>query len=712
MDARDILRKYERKIEQELSDFKETSGSYSREYMKFKQEMFPELSRYERYCATFGNIIRIRLAKKDEKKIRKYLNVAHLSVEPGQAVGLALFSFLAVFFIGIILSTAIFMLTDTFPVVFMLLMLLTSAFVFYYTLTFPQRLANLWRLKASSQMVPCMLYIVVYMKHTSNLERAIEFASQHLQPPLALDLKKIFWDVEIGKYSTIKASLDAYLERWREDSPEFIEAFHLVESSLYEPIEAKRIETLERALQVILDGIYERMLKYTHEIRAPLTNVYMLGIILPTLGLALLPLASALLQGMISWYHIFVLFNLIIPFFVFYMTNEILMKRPGGYGETELLELNPYYHEFVSRRPYWIALAVALPLFIIGLLPLLFGYTSFPEILGLPKDFSMSSFKFLGTKFFDFRETANGVMGPFGIGAVLLSLFIPLSIAIFFAISYSLKTRNLIKAREETKKIEEEFASSLFQLGNRLAEGIPAEIAFSHMQAISRGMSVEGFYRIANSNIQNLGMNLEQAIFDKKRGAIVYYPSTLIATSMSILVEGVKKGLKIAADSLMSISQYIKNIHKINERMRDLLAEIVSDMKSNATFLAPLLAGVVVGLASMITLILGKLGSLLLSGQAVEVAGVELGTIMQLFNIEAIIPPYFLQIAIGLYIIQVIFILTNAIITVESGVDKLKVVHQTARNLKLSITLYLLVALFAILVLSIVASVALGGLGI
>ena len=76
---------------------------------------------------------------------------------------------------------------------------------------------------------------------------------------------------------------------------------------------------------------------------------------------------------------------------------------------------------------------------------------------------------------------------------------------------------------------------------------------------------------------------------------------------MKILVESSKKGLAIAAQSLMAISEYIKNIEKINDRLRDLLAEIISDMKSNMTFLAPLLAGVVVGLAGMITLILSKL---------------------------------------------------------------------------------------------------------
>ena len=36
------------------------------------------------------------------------------------------------------------------------------------------------------------------------------------------------------------------------------------------------------------------------------------------------------------------------------------------------------------------------------------------------------------------------------------------------------------------------------------------------------------------------------------------------------------------------------------------------------------------------------------------------------------IPPYFLQIAIGIYLIEVIFILTGTLVTIDSGEDKLE----------------------------------------
>jgi len=708
MDAEEIFQKYGRKLEQEVNTEVDV-GSFSKEYLQFKQDMMPQLSRYEQLCKSLGSIIRLKVSQKDKEKIQKHLDTAHLDVTPSQTLTLATISLLLTFFVGILFTVLLFLFTGSFSLIFLILVLIVSAFLFYYFYTMPARLANKWRLKASSQMVPCILYLVAYMKHTSNLERAVAFAAQHLDPPLALDLRKVFWDIETGKFSNIKDSLDNYLEIWREDNIEFIESFHLIESSLYEPSEDRRVQILERALQVILDGVYENMLAYSRSVRGPLTNLYMLGIVLPTLGLALLPLASTLLGGILQWYHVFLLFDLIIPFFVFYMTSEVLLKRPGGYGETELLEMNPDYDKFKSNKPYITAGLICLPFIILGLLPFIFQ-TGLPEMIGLQSDYTFSQLglNFLGDmQIFYFKDG----FGPFGLGAILLSLLIPLGIALFFSIAYNKKTKELIKARDSSKQLEQEFTNSLFQLGNRLGDGMPAEIAFAHVAESTRGQVTEGFFRTVNTNIQQLGMGLEQAIFNQRRGAIIYYPSALISTSMKILVESVKKGLQVAARSLMSISEYIKNIHKINERMNDLLAEVVSDMKSNMVFLAPLLAGIVVGLGSMITIILSKLDIMLKAQGNLDVGGIgSISDILGIFNLTNMIPSYFLQLAIGIYLIEVVFILSSTLVTINSGEDRLRTINETGKNLKRGMLIYLVAALIAVLALAILASVALGGL--
>src|SRR3989339_358823 len=594
-DVKDILKKHGARIEEQIKETNFDKTNYSREYVQFKEEMSPEFSRYEKLCNSLGNFIRLKVADKDKKKIERDLEIAHLGVEAGQALTLSIMAFLGVLFFGLLLSIAFTLLSEdgNFPYLFFFLMVILSIFSFYFIQGYPSRLAAKWRLKASSQMVPAILYVVIYMRHTPNLEKAISFASQHLQYPLSLDFKKIFYDVSIGKFSTIKESLDNYLTIWEDYSTEFIEAFHLIESSLYEPDNSRRISTLEKALEVILDGVYDKMLKFSHNVRSPLTNIYMLGVVLPTLGLALLPLVSAMIGEYIKWIHVFI-------------------------------------------------------------------------------------------------------------------LFFPLGFALFFSLVYKSKTHDLMIEREKTHQLESEFNNSLFLLGNRIGDGLPPELVFGRVASSSKGLITEDFFRKVNYNIQQMGMGVEKAIFDPRNGVLVDYPSDLIATSMRVLVESAKKGLKIAAISLMSISTYVKNIQKINYRLRDLLAEIVSDMKSNMTFLAPLLSGIVVGLAAMITGILNKLDLNELSAGSGGV--MNFATILTIFDLTNMIPPYYLQISIGIYLIQIIFILTGTLVTVDSGEDKLEKTNKTGINLKKGVFLYLIAAFFSTLALSFLTIVVMNNL--
>lgn len=715
----DILKKYSSKIETQMKGYnssKQGQRSFSKSYERFREDMVPEFSSYERWCKTFGSLFTIRIGEKDRTRIEEAIKTAHLNITASEAVVFSTMLLLLSLFGGILFFVGIWLVTGAFSLMFLFLVFLFSVFLFFYSSKAPERIAMKWRLKASSQMVPAILYIVIYMKHTSNLEKAISFASEHLQPPLAWDFKKVFWDVEVGRFSTVKESMDNYLQCWRSYSLEFVEAFHLIESSLYEPDEARRVLVLEKSLQVILDGVYDKMLKYTHDVKAPLTNVYMLGVVLPTLALAILPLASTMLGGGIKWFHVLIVFNVLVPFLVIYLTGNVMMFRPGGYGESSLLEQNPLYPKYKSKRPYVIGFFLAMPFFIIGLIPLLWRYTNLPELLGLARDYSWSELGigFLGnTGVFGIVTDASGnLVGPFGILSLILSLFIPLSIAIMFIYAFRQKTKDLIVARDRYKEVEQEFTSSLFQLGNRLGDGSPAEIAFARVSDSTKGTATGGFFKIVNENISGLGMSVERALFDKKVGAVVFYPSELISTSMKILVESVKKGLAVAARSLMSISEYVKNIRKINDRLNDLLADIISDMKSNMSFLAPLLSGIIIGLAGMITMILGTLSSLFDSGLVdSDVLGAGgIGGVLSIFDVTLMIPPYWLQVIIGIYLIQIVFILTSSLVTIKAGRDPLQELSETGKNLRSTMLIYTVVAFGAIVGLTLVGAIALAGL--
>ena len=158
----------------------------------------------------------------------------------------------------------------------------------------------------------------------------------------------------------------------------------------------------------------------------------------------------------------------------------------------------------------------------------------------------------------------------------------------------------------------------------------------------------------------------------------------------------------------MSISEYVKNIGKITQRLRDMLAEIISDMRSNMTFLAPLLSGIVIGLAAMITSILAKLSLSEVGSNAAGLGG--FGNLVGIFEITKMIPPYYLQIAVGIYLVEMVFILTNTLVTIDSGEDRLQRTNQTGKNLNRGILLYFITALISTLSLFLLSSVVIGGI--
>ncbi|MEK6848370.1 MAG: hypothetical protein AABX65_01940, partial [Nanoarchaeota archaeon] len=562
----------------------------------------------------------------------------------------------------------------------------------------PEFLANNWRLKASNQMVLCIFYTVTFMRHTSNLENAIEFASQHLAPPLSLDLKKVLWDVETEKYSSVKESLDIYLETWKKWNIEFIEAFHLIESSLYEGDETRRLNALDKSLDVILDETYEKMLHYAHNLQNPITMLHMLGVVLPILGLVIFPLLGSFLNGAVRWYHLFVVYNILLPIIVYLIGINVLSKRPTGYGETEIGYKN-------DSKPLFLPLVIILLFSFISIIPFFINLFS-PGI-----DFDLLG---LG-KFLDYKQNADGVLfGPYGIGALILSLFFPLGLAFGVSYYYKKKTGNLMKKRDQTKKLEAEFSSSLFQLGTRIGDGVPSEVAFEDVAVNMERTPTGVFFKTVSHNIRNLGMNLEEAIFNLNNGAIINYPSPLVEGSMEVLVEGARKGPGVVSKSLISISNYASQIHSVNERLKDLLSEVVSSMKSQINFLAPVIAGIVVGVGSLIVTIITKLNDLATAAGSFGEEGTSsiagISSISSFFNVYDVIPSYFFQIIIGLYVVEIIYVLSVLSNSIENGPDKLKEQNDIAKNLHKSIIIYSLVAFLVILVFNGLASVVLSGL--
>ena len=707
-DIKNIIKKYESKLADKIGTLDEQEQkTFSREYSIFKKELLAKgFTRYENYCRKAESLLKVEPGKKDRPKIEVAIETAHLDVTPTGAMSFAVFAGILFVSIGLIIGVLSFAFLGTIKIFFPLFFILFGVIAIIPLSKLPVFLANRWRLKASNQMVLCILYVVMYMRHTSNLEHAIRFAAQHIGAPLSLDLRKIFWDIETGRYHTIKESLDSYLGTWRGYNDDFIESFHLIEASLYESTDERRVELLDKALSVMLEGTYERMLHYAHDLKSPITILHMLGVVLPILGLVIFPLLSAFAGGVVKWYHLAMLYNIILPLIVFFIGVNILAKRPTGYGEAEIdinsTQFKPYrfYHMRFGDRdvlisPVYFLIPILFVFLLLGFLPLLMYITN-PGF-----DFEIGNMRFL-----DYKCIGDSCAGPYGLGALILSLFIPLGIAIALGIYYRIKSKELIKIRSATVRLEKEFSGSLFQLGNRIGDGLPVEVAFGKVAENMQGTTTGNFFSAVTANLTRLGMGLRDALFDSERGAVWFFPSNIIEGSMKILLEGAKKGPQIVSRSLISISNYINKVRDINERLRDLLADVVSSMKGQVGFLTPVIAGIVVGIGSMITNIIGLLGEQL-SGAAVETG--ELGptispALLQVFNIQDVMPPFYFQLVVGLYVVQITIILTILSNGIENGFDKVMGENSLGKNLFIASIFYFIVSITVILIFNTLAA--------
>ncbi len=674
---KELFLKYRNKIEKQVGQptdiSEEPDVTYSEAYKVFKNEQVGLAhTLFERLCKGAEKTLKLKLKQSDIDKLQSPLEMAHINATPQ---GVYAFAALATI-LGIVVSFVLGILLANFYI--MLLGAIIGASLFLIIPSIPKRMFLAWRAKASDQIVLAVLYMIIYMEHTPNLELSTWFAAKHLPPPLSLDFIKVLWDVETKKYSNITAALEDYIETWRGWDDAFIDSIHVLETALFAETKQERLKTLEKAEEIILDGTYDKMLTYAHNLQSPIQTLHMLGTVLPVMGLVMLPMISAFMGADIKWWHIALLYNFLLPVAVYGLSRSVLSVRPAGANPSDV-----YMH--LSQK----YMKPKIPPALVG-----FGVAAavaFPAIA-----------------YFFLARPAGAA--AFQTTPLIFSTLLTSSLGLGFSAYYFFKVNHLIKIKKKIALIEDQFASAIFQLGNKIAQGLPVEASFSAVMEAMPKAEVTDFFRIIDYNIRELGMNLNDAIFDEKKGALSFYPSAIIKSVMHTLVEASKKSPEIAASSLITISKYLTNAHRVNERLQDLMADTISSMASQIKMFAPVISGIVVGLSALTTLILSSLGDKLTSFEAgSDVPGFGAG-LLNVFQIEHMMPAYQFQLIVGLYLVQIVIVMTYLLNGLVNGPDRIEQDNMMAKNLAFATMFYagLTVAttlLFAGLVGGIVATI-------
>ncbi len=657
----------------------------TREFRKFKEVEKRPLSWYERIAQMAGKVVDLNPSEDMRKKLQSAIDFADLRITPNNVMSLFVMSMIVFGVLGGV-SIGFFGI----PALGGIGMIAMGALVGYYLYIYPMNLIKELRVRASSQVILAVLYMVVSMRISPNLERSLRFAAANISGALAIDMRKLIWDMDMRKFASAWEAIDSYIVKWKPENEEFAEALRLIrDSTTQTPERAKNI--LDEALNIVLEGTKTRMKHYAMELKTPVMAIHMMGIILPVLGTIMAPLAAVFMADAAKPEYFILGYDIALPAVLIWFINNTLRKRPSSFSAVGLEKHPdlPKKRHFIMGGKQYSAVLIGL---IVGIGVAIPGVIFFAQ----NPDFLLSGLADRQVDMFSLMMSSMVIMGvAFGLG-------------VYFFLSNFQK----LKVQDSITAVESEFELALFQLGNRIAGGVPTEVAIETAIDDVKDLEISNLFKRTLNNIRNLGMTFEMAMFDKEYGAINYYPSKLIRNVMRAVVDTAKKGVTYASESMLRIAKYLKNIRETEEYMKELLEESSSSMKFQGYFLTPLITGLIVAMADIIIMVLARLGSYLDQLTAGAEEGLGMGNFAMIFgSTEATMAPELFQFIIGFYLIEILIILAIFLTKIGRGDDKTFQWYTAAKMLFIGVIFYLLVSTAAGMIFGDLIRGALEGLG-
>src|SRR3989338_4795810 len=235
-------------------------------------------------------------------------------------------SLYASLFVGLILGAALYfsplapLVDGFFGVAYLTPVLLFAPFVLVgmgigsFIQNFPLEAAKEEQLRALTYVPDIVGYMIMSMKLVPNLEKAVEFRSEHGRGKIADDFRRALWEVQLGVHGSLSEALDELAYRWGKFSDEFKHALMMIRASVLENTEAKRYALLDKTMQDILDSIKLKMENYARALSQPTTMLFYIGVLLPLILIIVFPLGSTFILSPLSHpIAMFLIYNVFIP---------------------------------------------------------------------------------------------------------------------------------------------------------------------------------------------------------------------------------------------------------------------------------------------------------------------------------------------------------------------------------------------------------------
>ncbi|MBS3816918.1 MAG: hypothetical protein KGY76_05085 [Candidatus Thermoplasmatota archaeon] len=449
------------------------------------------------------------------------------------------------------------------------------ACVMLFAANYPEILES--RMKASTiGKTPEMInYMTMSMRVKPSLHRAVIFSSKNVSEPLSSGLNQVIWEVYVEKRSSLEESFLAFALRWGEWNDNLKRSLYAVRASMLEKTDEGFKKSLERANDVIIDGTKQEVEDFTNSLRTPTTILFAIGVLLPLIIGAMLPMVS--LAGLdvsglnaagsasssensptLSLPLVVLLMNVVCPVGALLYSYRILGRRPGTRAPPTIEGTEKKRLHMIVSFSLMAGIALFISLF----------YTRLTFFQPIP-------FLLLGV--------------------------VPLS---YYLLATSLSK---IKEREQIVEIEEEFPDALFQLGSRIAEGTSVERALSKTAETLEGSKTGELFNNIISRLQIKRLPMEEALFGED-GILTDFPSRNIKTTMKTVIQITEKDPEEAGKTIIKIANYQQDLQDMDHEVKNKLSKSVEMMKGTSLVFAPIIMGIVGSLYFMLEEVFSGLG--------------------------------------------------------------------------------------------------------
>jgi hypothetical protein len=650
---------------------------------------------YERLAQFSGKLFGSMVKEPETPDTKEAIDFTGLRVTPVEVESFAIFSAIAIGALFAFLTVLSFMGIIPVPWYFMILLTIGGSMGAYaYYTEYAKSYANVYRIKAVGSMPELISNLSISLKLVPNLENAAAFASRTTRGHMGVLLKRLIWGTYSRTYSSAEVAIVSLADGWKKWNDDFSRALYLLRTSLEERSETRRLQVLDKAVDTILKGTSEKIDDFASSLYMPTMTLYFLGVILPLLMIAVLPVLA--FQGGLSLgsSQLALIYIFLIPTTIFLATNWILNRRPVTIPPPDIKE----HPEIPPEGVIWMNIGgkiTALNGIILALIVsvpfLALGFYGLAKFLGKQDSLAVQETT-VGSVAIGQPTSFLGKLDQYLMVFILIGF--ALGIFVYFVgINWQRK-----KVREEVLQTEREFIDSLTQLGNRLSDGDPFEAAIVHVSKVMGDSKISKIYSDAAKAIMVGRASVNSAFFDDKRGALIHVYSDTIRNVIYKVVEGIQKGSQTASITVFRTVEQLQKVQDIERNMKKKLEEVVTPMRLIIVGVGPLVAGVVVVLQNMISGYLIKSQGFSDTGSsntgAVDNPFGAADSVTQEFATKSI-PSEMLLMIVGIYLVLMVIILSRYMSGINNGEDKVASRIEIGVNLIASITLYAVTIMIA-----------------